>query len=161
MTGEHDVSELPRMANLGITTDARKLLQLVQLQCASCERNQMQGLDEAHTLAKEKFGLDIGPLVALRITALIRGVRAERSATFPDLSHRCASCHERITPSEWHLLKLMRAATHASIAVVAANAKALNRSAEAPRIAAAVLRFADAITPSGPVGPETSGLTLP
>lgn len=160
MTGEHDVSELPRMTDLGITADERNLLLLVRLQCASYERNQMQGMDEAYTLAEEQFGPDVGPLVAARITALIRAVRAEWSARFSYLSPRCASCRERITSSEWHLLRLMRAATHASTDVVAANAKALNRNDEAPRVAAAVLRFVDAIKPSGPVEPEASGRTL-
>lgn len=160
MTGDHNDSELPRMADLGISADERNLLQLVRLQCFSYERDQVRGIDAAHSLAEDQFGPDVGPLIAARITTLVRAVREEWSAGFSYLSPSCQSCRERITFSEWQLLKLMRAATQSASDVVAATARTLSGNAEAPRLAAAALRFADAIRPGEPAGADVSGRIL-
>ncbi len=57
----------------------REWLHLVRLNCMSYEHNRAEGCDRAISHAEMRYGADNGPLIASRITGIIRAMRAERN----------------------------------------------------------------------------------
>ena len=122
---DHPESDLPRMSELGVSDTERDVLTLVRLHCTSYERDEVRGLDAALSFAEGQFGPDAGPLIAVRLVALVRALRTERQARFCYLSPACPSCSERITLHEWQLVLLLRAAKYRDAETTAQTAASL------------------------------------
>lgn len=123
----------------------REWLHLVRLTCMSYEQNRAEGCDRAISHAEMRYGADNGPLIASRITGIIRAMRAERMGGFGYLSPQCPSCRLKVTEDEWQLILLMQAGYRGHRGDIADAAAEFSGRSEAPVLAAAAARFGSAL----------------
>ena len=95
--------------------------------------------DAAYDAAENALGPNDGPQLIARLTAVMRGLRAERQSDWRFMPATCC----RVTADEEHLVALLQRAREARWAEVDARAASLAGVPAAPRLASAV-RFAAA-----------------
>jgi hypothetical protein len=123
----------------------REWLHLVRLNCMSYEHNRAEGCDRAISHAEMRYGEDNGPLIASRITGIIRAMRAERNGGFGYLSPQCPSCRLKVTEDEWQLILLLQAGYRGHRGDIADAAAEFAGRSDAPVLAAAAARFGSAL----------------
>lgn len=126
----------------------REWLLLIRLNCMSYEHNRAEGCDRAISHAEMRYGADNGPLIASRITGIIRAMRAERKGGFGYLSPQCPSCRLKVTEDEWLLVLLLQAGYRGHRGKIADAAADFAGRSEAPALAAAAARFGSAFGPT-------------
>ena len=99
--------------------------------------------DAAYDAAEDVLGPDDGPQLIARLTAVMRGLRAERQADWRFMPATCC----RVTADEESLIELLRFARQARWSDVDARAASLAGVPAAPRLASAVRFVADALGP--------------
>lgn len=142
------------VSDLGETE--REWLHLIRLNCMSYEHNRAEGCDRAMSHAEMRYGADNGPLIASRITGIIRAMRAERKGGFGYLSPQCPSCRLKVTEDEWQLISLLQAGHRGHRGDIADAAAEFARRSEAPVLAAAAARFGSAFSMTGSRRPLAS-----
>jgi hypothetical protein len=104
-SGQRYHDSLPTIESLGLAPIELVILDLVRCFCHGYASRNLAAWEHAFRIADDRLGLADGPILAARVTALIRAMRDERQVHFGFMALGCC----RISEDEEALMALIRA----------------------------------------------------